>query len=643
MHLVAVACDVGAAFAGAGVTLAEWPLHFLRPWWWLVAVPLPLVLWRLARGGSGRAAFANLVDAALLPHVVHSTGTRWWTGTVLLASAWLLATAALAGPAWQRVEAPLYVNGAARVVALSLSNDMLAQDLVPDRMTRARFAVHDLIDAAGDARTALVAYAGAAFTVAPLTSDKHTLLNLLRALQPNVMPVPGNDAAAGIGRSVQLLHDAHVRGGEIIVVTDHADAAAVAAARKARADGIRIDVLGIGTAQGAPVPESGGGFASGASGTLLARRDDALLRALAAAGGGEYAVLPLDGGATPAFASPVAMAGHASHAERGQIWRDGGIWLLPILVVLAALAFRRGWLLVFAVLVLPVTMPSAHAATPSSWWSNRDQRALHALQQGDPQQALQFAESSGLRGSAEYRAGDYAGAAKTFAQGRGARAHYNLGNALAKQGEYQKAMTAYREALRQDPKFADARANLDAVEAWLQRKPPPQQPQNSGKSDQSAQAGSAGKQKPGTNSGAAKDSGDQSMPAASSSNSPGSRGGAQGNPSAPGAASSAKPGASADADSASSAEATQQSEQAARAAQGLQQALQQGARERSRSETSAPQAFALGKHEPKVDGKLDAQQRAMLHSVPDDPGALLRRKFQLEWERRTGQQQGGGS
>ncbi|HET7931069.1 MAG TPA: VWA domain-containing protein, partial [Rhodanobacteraceae bacterium] len=593
------------------MNVADLPLHFLRPWWWLAALPLPLVLWMLVRGGGGRVAFAHLVDAALLPHVVRDTRARRWTGFTLLALAWLLAVAALAGPAWQRMETPLYVNGAARVVALSLSNDMLAQDLAPNRMTRARFAVHDLIDAAGDARTALVAYAGAAFTVAPLTSDKHTVLNLLRALQPNVMPVSGNDAAAAIAQSVSLLHDAHVRGGEIIVVTDHADAAAVAAARKARAAGIRVDVLGIGTTQGAPIPQAGGGFAGGANGTLLARRDDASLRALAAAGGGAYAVLPEDGGATPVFAAPIAMAGHASHDERGQIWRDGGIWLLPILVVLAALAFRRGWLLVLAVLVLPVTMPSAQAATPSSWWSNRDQRALQALQGGDAQQARQLAQSPGLRGSAEYRAGDYAGAAKAFAQGGDARAHYNLGNALAKQGKYQQAMSAYREALRQDPKLADARANLDAVEAWLKRKSPPTASQNSGKSGQSAQTGSADKNgqdknAAGANNGASKGGGDRTSKAPSSSGASGGHDDAQGTPSAPAATSSAQAGASADAGKASAAEAQRQREQTGRAAQGLQQALRQGGQEQARSGATAPHAFALGEHEPKTDGKLDA-------------------------------------
>ena len=141
---------------------SELALHFLRPWWWLALAPLPLALWMLARSGGGRAALARLADAALLPYLVRDAGARRHFVLVLCALAWTLAVAALSGPAWQKVATPLYVNGAVRVVVLSLSSDMLAQDLKPDRMTRARFAVRDLLDGAGDARTALVAH-GAEF------------------------------------------------------------------------------------------------------------------------------------------------------------------------------------------------------------------------------------------------------------------------------------------------------------------------------------------------------------------------------------------------------------------------------------------------------------------------------------------------
>jgi Ca-activated chloride channel family protein len=630
MRLAAVAC-VAAAQADCSMNAADFPLHFLRVWWWLALAPLPWALWVLARDRGGRAALARLADAALLPHLVRDGGTRQRLALGLVAVAWVLGVAALAGPAWQKIATPLYVNGAARVVALSLSDDMLAQDLQPDRMTRARFAVRDLLDAAGDARTALVAYAGAAFTVAPLTDDKRTVLNLLDALKPDVMPVPGNDAAAGIQRSVALLRQSQVQGGEIVLVTDTADAAAVAAARAAHARGIREDVLGVGTTQGAPIPRSGGGFASAAGGVQLARRDDAALRAVAAAGGGRYAVLQADGvGAV--FAAPAAAAGHASNAARAQVWRDGGIWLLPLLLVLAALGFRRGWLLVAALLVLPLGVPVAHAGTLDAWFANRDQRALQALRHGDAARAQKLAATPGVRGAADYRAGDYAGAAKAFAQGHDARSRYNLGNALAKQDKYQSALAAYQQALQREPGMADARANLDAVEAWLKQHPQssPQQGQGqqnghprNGAPASGASGGDASNTEKQAGKSATAPTPKTATDAPNRASGANQDGGAQQQPGRAGAAPTehGAPAASAVA---------RQREQEQAAARGLDRMLQHA---------PSGKAFALGQTEPQHEEPFNAQQRALLQSVPDDPGALLRRKFQLEWEQRNGAQQ----
>jgi Ca-activated chloride channel family protein len=610
------------------------PLHFLRPWWWLALLPLPFALWALARGGRGRAALARLADAALLPYLVLGARARQRAALALVAVAWLLGTAAMAGPAWQRVKTPLYVNGAARVVALSLSQDMLAEDLKPDRLVRARLAVRDLVGAAGDARVALIGYAGAAFTVAPLTTDKRTVLNLLRALKPDVMPVPGNDSAAGIRAGVQLLKDAHAKGGEIVLVTDTAGHNAVVAARAAHARGIRVDVLGIGTDKGAPIPSAEGGFVSGSNGLLLVRRDDAALRAVAHTGGGSYAVLPVAGGPTPTFAAPVAVGGHASRGEHARSWRDGGIWLLPALLVLGAVAFRRGWLLAgVVVLALPLAMPAAHAATWQSLWSNRDQRAQQALRRGDTQQARELATTPGMRGSADYRAGNYAGATNAFAQGSDARAHYNLGNALAKQGKFGQAIAAYRKALQRNPDMADARANLAAVEAWVKHHTTP--------SSRSGRAGRpSSRQRPGQGSSRAGKSGQ------------GRRRSQSGAPaSAPGSTRSARrsnanraggrrPGKPSNRGGASVGEQARQRQQAQRAARGLSRELRGSKRAAAGARSNrGPRSFALGQHESKIDKQLSAAQRALLRSVADDPGALLRRKFRLEWQQRS---QGGG-
>lgn len=614
--------------------MMDWPLHFLRPWWWLALAPLPIVLWMLTNRTAGRAAFARLVDASLLPHVVCGRATRDRIALVWLALAWLLATAALAGPAWQKIATPLYVNGGARVVALSLSDDMLAADLQPDRMAHARFAVHDLLESAGDARTALVAFAGAAFTVAPLTDDKRTVLNFLQALKPSVMPVPGNDAAAGIRRSVALLQQADVRGGEIVLVTDTANAAAVTAARAAHAHGIRVDVLGVGTKAGAPVPQASGGFTAGASGVLLARRDDAALRAVAAAGGGRYVILQSDGGGATNFIVPVA-AGRASHDQRADVWRDGGIWLSPVLVIVAAFGFRRGWLWLLVLCVLPMVTPTARAGTLDAWFSNRDQRALQALEHGDPALAQKLATTPALRGAADYRAGSFADAAKAFAEGRDARAHYNLGNALAKQGRYPQAIAAYREALRQQPDLPDARANLAAVEKWLQQHPQANRDAGQTQAQHGAQSGSSG-----AGAGTSQPKRADSAQAPRSSTAAGAPASAESSSDTGTARSTAQMQSSGHGEPMTPAQDSAPTASSAASQQAQAHAANSGlARELAKAHSQPAQAFALGQTTPPHGDKFNAEQRAMLNAVPDDPGALLRRKFKLEWEQRQAQTQ----
>jgi len=624
-------------------------LHFLRPWWWLALLPLPFVLYALAHSGGGRAALARLADATLLPHLLQDAGARRRWALAIAGLVWLLAVAALSGPAWQRAPTPLYVNGAARVVALSLSGDMRAQDLKPDRMTRARYAVRDLLDGAGDARVALIGYAGEAFVVAPLTPDKQTVLNLLNALSPDVMPAPGNNGAHAIEQSLALLQQAHISGGEIVLVTDDADRAAVTAARKARAGGVRVDVLGIGTRQGAPVPLPEGGFAHDGSVVHIAQRSDGALRDVANAGGGVYAPLQQDGSGVAALGAPAATRGSDAAHQSANTWRDGGAWLLIPLLPLAALAFRRGWL---CVLALVFATPFAHASAWDALWARPDQRAAQALHRGDYAQAGKLARDPQLKGVAAYRADDYARAEKYFAQGDTARSAYNLGNALAKSGQYQQAIAAYDRALQRDPELADARANREAVSNWLKQHPrqsqqagsqgaqgqqPSGNPQRGNDSSSSANSQQASTQD--DQHGSGNDARNQRAQAGANN---GHSSDAQNADSAAGKA--AKGGQGAGDSGASLAEDAQQRAQLARAQQALKQELTKqqalgAAKGKPDSSRNAQGAYALGSSGPGDDeGKFNPQQRAMLNAVPDDPGALLRRKFMLEWQRRHGQQ-----
>ncbi|MBI3432546.1 MAG: VWA domain-containing protein [Hydrogenophilales bacterium] len=310
-------------------------VHFLRPAW-LLALPLlwGLSFW-LARRRGRDGDWASFIDPDLLPALrLDGGGQPGRSPWPWLALAWTLAALALAGPSWQRAPSPAYRGNAAWVLVLDLSPSMSATDLPPNRVTRARYALDDLLNAARDARVGLVVFGDEPYTVTPLTDDVATVRALLPPLAPDILPTAGDNLAPALGQAGTLLEHGGGRSGQVVVLTDgFADpAAAFDAAGKLRARGVAVSVVGVGTpARGAANPQP---------------LDVDRLRQLAASGGGRY----VDLAGLPALIGDLqTQAGHAGMAKvkqdiRVAHWLDGGIWLLPFLLLLAAVLARRGWL-----------------------------------------------------------------------------------------------------------------------------------------------------------------------------------------------------------------------------------------------------------------------------------------------------------
>ena len=174
--------------------------HFLRPeWLWaLPAVVAGTLL--LAYRKLGPGSWQNVVAPELAPHVLsrsaaRAADSRWW----LLGIGGVLATLALAGPAWQRIDQPVFRSDQALVIALDLSRSMDAQDVQPSRLARAKLKILGILDRREGGQTALLVYTANAFTVTPLTDDTDTILAMLPALAPDLMPVPGSRPARMAG------------------------------------------------------------------------------------------------------------------------------------------------------------------------------------------------------------------------------------------------------------------------------------------------------------------------------------------------------------------------------------------------------------------------------------------------------------
>ncbi|MCB2022992.1 MAG: VWA domain-containing protein, partial [Burkholderiaceae bacterium] len=341
--------------------------HFIRPLWLLALLPLALLAWRLARHGGGDNPWQRAIDAPLLPLLTiggpgagrsgmggRTMGRTVGRTMVMVAAGWTIAVLALAGPTWQKKPQPVFQTSAARVVVLDLSTSMLATDLKPSRLERARFKVEDVLALGGEGQTGLVAYAGDAFAVAPLTRDANTVSALLKALSPDIMPVQGNRADLGLLKGAELMRQAGVSSGELLLIADgvdaaHADAAAEAAARL-RQEGYRVSVVGVGTEQGAPLLDAQGRLLRDAAGKPeIARLDAAALQAIARAGGGAYLPISGSGDALRALLDTGSQA-HTDAAASKQgaaasAWVDEGPWFVLLLLPLAALAFRRNALI----------------------------------------------------------------------------------------------------------------------------------------------------------------------------------------------------------------------------------------------------------------------------------------------------------
>lgn len=475
--------------------------HFLRPWW-LALVPVGLALaWLLLRGGGAGAGWRTVVDRALQPYVLaepETFGERRWLMAAALA-ALVVAAVALAGPTWERLPVPAFRSEEALVVALDLSRSMDAADVQPSRLGRARLKLLSLLERRTGGQTALVAFSAHAFTVTPLTTDTRTVSSLVTALSSDIMPSRGSRPVAGIAKAASLLRQGGAGRGEILLITDaEVGPAEIDAARAAREEGFRVHVLAVGTEQGAPIPEQGGGFLTDRAGRVVVPQVSfGALRRLADAGGGRFAALAADDrdldqlfpGDTPALG---AVPQDEAEETLADVWRDAGVWVAVLLLPLLAAGFRRGWVASIACAVLLAPVGDAEAFEWSSLWRRADQRGLERLQSGDAERAAELFVDPEWRSAAQFRAERFAESAATLDGLDTADSHYNRGTALAKAGQVEPAIGALERALELDAEHEDARFNLELLREFNEQNQQNQQPENAGEESQGGEEQQAG-------------------------------------------------------------------------------------------------------------------------------------------------------
>ncbi|MGB1424807.1 MAG: VWA domain-containing protein [Pseudomonadales bacterium] len=572
--------------------------HFIRPLWLLALIPAVTLTYLSFRHWARGSAWQRAIDPALIRFLLVKPPLSPAINPLpLLLIGWIIATLALAGPTQEKVPQPILEREDALVIILDLTWSMYAGDISPNRLVTAKRKISDLLTARDEGMTALISFAGDAHTVAPLTDDTATLLALLPALGPEIMPAPGSRLAPALVLAQDLFLDGGASSGRVLIITDEIrDRAEALSAARDLGSAYPITILAAGTESGAPIklPESmGDSFLKDEQGNLIIPAVNAeALASFAGAIGASVAPLNLLSDDTQALLSPPAEIGETFRTiERDfDLWRELGPYLILLLAPLAIIGFRRGWLWLFTLMIMLPT-EQAEASWWMDLWQTRDQQGYSEFMQDSPETAAALFEDQAWKGAALYKNKNFEEATTAFGAGDTPTHHYNLGNARAKMGDLAGALEAYQSVLSQEPEHEDALYNKALVEKLMQ--------------DQS--------QSESEDSEASSDGQDQNEQSGSDGSEPqeGSESQDKGEP-----------------------ESQQNNEQGDETEQN-QDTEPESPEQNQEPETPSQQEAQAEAAEAELNPEEAQALEQWLRRVPDDPGGLLRRKFEQQFEDRV--------
>lgn len=482
----------------AAIDVIATNFHFLRPLWLLALIPsaiLVFVFWRMNESSS---SWDRAIDKDLLPFLLDaSKSVAERTPLVLLLLLWSLSIFALAGPVWEKIPQPVQARQDALIIVYDQSLSMYATDYEPNRLVVSKRKILDVLDKRTEGQTALVVYAGDAHAVTPLTEDSITIKSLVPSITPNMMPAYGSNTLAAIETAKSLFADAGSLSGTILLVTDGVERRDFGQiANQLSNTGFRLAILGVGTAQGAPIPAAEGDFLRQDNGQIVTPvLNSAGLSDLADMVNGRYSDMQISSADLDYLLDEDAFLDDddlSDADENFDIWYEMGPWLLLLILPLGTLIFRRGWILGLSLsmgLISTLTPTAPVQASPwDDLWKTKNQQAADAFDNEDPIAAAGLFKDPNWLGAAAYRAGDFAGAIQAYSNpGEDADAHYNLGNALAMSQNYEQALASYNIAIAIEADHEDAIHNREIVQDLLEQEQQEQQEQEQEEQEQQEQ------------------------------------------------------------------------------------------------------------------------------------------------------------
>lgn len=466
--------------------------HFLRPSWLWAFLPLMvLILWTWRQHKSSQS-WLKVIDKKLQPYVLTNAKEQMGTSSswrlLIPLSALVICVISLAGPVWHQLPQTVYKPQSALVIVLDLSRSMDAADIKPNRLTRAKLKIIDLLNTRTEGQTALIVYAAQAFTVSPLTDDNDTIVALLNSLSTSIMPAQGSRMDLALSKAQDLMSQASIPQGHILVVSDGVTRKEFEAIKTLKITKHKISLLAVGTEQGAPITLKKGGYLKDASGQIvIAKMNRRDLLSLAQATEGVFATLRNDDKDINALSDLMKLNRFDQTSTQSDktydIWYEHGSWLLLLAVPMILMVFRKGFLVILVVLTMPLPQP-AEALDWQQWFKNSDQKASEQFKAGEFDAAGKQFEQPDWRAASQFKNKQFDDALQHYDANNDL---YNKGNALANLEKYEEAIKAWDDLLKENPSHEDAAFNKKQLEDFLKKQQQQDQKQDEQSQDQQQQ------------------------------------------------------------------------------------------------------------------------------------------------------------
>jgi len=442
--------------------------HFLRPLFLWAIVPLIVLLIFGLLSIRDQIKWKKAIAPHLRDYVIKkgNEGKRVWMILSLFIML-LLSILGLAGPTWNEIQIEGKTLETPVIIVLDLSQSMMAKDIQPNRLERAKFKISDFLDANPMARVSLIGFAGTAHTIVPLTKDYNIIKSHLNGLSPNIMPFPGSnlEAALQLTDSIASITTAP---SNVLLFSDNYDEFSFQIIQDyALRSNSKLTAIPFNTAKGAEIPAiTGDNIMRTSNGEALhSSLDAAAIQKIGSINNVHVQALTLDKSDMELIAKNIKskLEFQSQEEEKQDQWLDRGIWLAIPLALFVLMWFRKG----FVVYSLPFLLILSSCTPDTNFtnlWETKDYQAQKLYNEGEFEKSASLYTQPIYQGVAYFKAGNFDDAIRALKNDSSAIGSYNLGLAYYKNGDILSAQVAFDAAIEKDPSLEIAKSTHSKVQ-----------------------------------------------------------------------------------------------------------------------------------------------------------------------------------